>query len=87
MALQGQAFSDHLAHLEKQIDRYQGLLSGSKRLYFAEDIETDYKLHSSSAFMRSSRTSLESFFSERINVYCFFAKKKASVNSNQCNLN
>jgi len=55
VALQGQAFSDHLAHLEKQIDRYQGLLSGSKRLYFAEDIETDYKLHSSSAFMRSSR--------------------------------
>jgi diguanylate cyclase (GGDEF)-like protein len=58
VALQGQVFSENLAHLERQIDRYQGLLPDFKTLHFADDIEKDYRKYSSSAFMRSSRNVL-----------------------------
>jgi diguanylate cyclase (GGDEF)-like protein len=58
VALPAQVFSENLAQLENKIDRYQALLSGSKKLHFANDIEEDYKWHSSSVFMRSSRSVL-----------------------------
>jgi len=49
-------FNEQLEQLEKQINRYQSLLSsGFKNLQFPMDIENDYRWRINAAFIKSSR--------------------------------
>lgn len=56
MVLSTQMFNEQLEQLEKQIDRYQGLLSsGFNKLRFTTDIEKDYNWRSNVNFTKASR--------------------------------
>ena len=56
MVSKTQLFKEQLEKLEQQINRFQGLLSSeSKSLVFPNDIEKDYREHSNTVFIQSSR--------------------------------
>ena len=56
LVLSTQLFNEQLEQLEKQINRYQGLLSsGFNKLSFPAEIEKDYRWRTGANFIKSSR--------------------------------